>query len=111
MIFFIVPHNQEAVKKHNYGVEDSNIMTIIPIEEEKINTLWEINFFDELNKKFGLMISIGEDEKISGQDNLNNILIFTEKYIKEYPQNEYLYLVKNLLQEAIEKKTELNIYL
>lgn len=39
MIFFIVPHNQEAVEKHNYGVEDSNTMTIVPIEEEKINTL------------------------------------------------------------------------
>ncbi|MDO7413831.1 hypothetical protein [Acinetobacter baumannii] len=111
MICFIVPHDQSAVEKHNYGVEDPNIMTIVPIEEEQINTLWEINFFDELNKKFDLMISTGEDEKIVGQDKLINVLVFTEKYIKEYPHNEYLLLIKNLLQEAIEKKTELNIYL
>ena len=111
MICFIVPHNQDAIEKHNHGIEDTNIMTIVPIEEKYINTLWEIKFFDELNQKFGLMISTGEDENISGQEFLKKVLVLTKKYINRYPENHYLYMIKALLEEAIEKKTELNIYL
>lgn len=34
MLYFIVPHNQDAVKKDNYGVFDQEIMTIVPLEEK-----------------------------------------------------------------------------
>ncbi|EOD4268377.1 hypothetical protein NQ999_11155 [Acinetobacter baumannii] len=111
MICLIVPHDQEAVKKHDYGEDDPNTMTIVPLEEDKINTLWDIGYFDDLNSKLGLMISTGEDEKIAGQEVMKDALRITNIYILKYPRNEYLLTLKSLLEMAIEKQTELNIYL
>ncbi|WP_284116186.1 hypothetical protein [Acinetobacter pittii] len=111
MISLIVPHDQEAIEKHDYGEEDSKIMTIVPLAEDKINTLWDIGYFDDLNNKFGLMISTGEDEKITGQEVLKDVLGTTNQYISDYPDIEYLFILKSLLEMALEKETELNIYL
>lgn len=111
MICLIVPHDQEAVKKHDYGEDDPNIMTIVPLEEAKINSLWDIGYFDNLNNKFGLMISTGEDEKITGQKVLKDVLNITNQYIRDYPDIEYLFTLKSLLELALEKETELNIYI
>lgn len=111
MICLIVPHDQEAIEKHDYGEEDPKNMTIVPLEEDKINTLWDIGYFYELNNKFGLMISTGEDEKITGQDVLKDVLGITNQYITDYPDIEYLFILKSLLEIAVEKETELNIYM
>lgn len=45
MLYFIVPHNQDAVEKDNYGVFDQEIMTIVPIEEKKISYIVENRLF------------------------------------------------------------------
>lgn len=111
MICLIVPHDQEAIEKHDCGEEDPNIMTIVPLKEDKVNTVWDIGYFDELNNKFGLMISTGEDEKITGLEVLKDVLSITNQYIRDYPDIEYLFILKSLLEMALEKETELNIYM
>lgn len=111
MNFFIVPHSQLAAEQHDYGIEDPDVMTIISVDGDKIDFLWEIGFFDNLNKTFGLMIATGEDEKILGQELLKKVLIVTDSYIENYLNSEILNLFRALLEEAIQKNTELNIYL
>ncbi|ATZ63273.1 hypothetical protein [Acinetobacter bereziniae] len=111
MLYFIVPHNQDAVEKDNYGVFDQEIMTIVPIEEKKLAILWRIGYFNDLNSKFNFLVSESEEEIISGQKNLKEILQFTIEYIENYPDIEYLHLIKSLLEEAIMYKTQLNLYL
>lgn len=111
MLYFIVPHNQDAVEKDNYGVFDQEIMTIVPLEEKKLAILWRIDYFNELNKKFDFLVSESEEEIISGQKCLEDIFQFTIAYIEKYPDVEYLHLIKYLLEEAIMYRTQLNLYL
>ncbi|RZG76706.1 hypothetical protein [Acinetobacter sp. WCHAc060025] len=111
MIYFIVPHNQNAVEKDNYGIMDQEIMTIVPLEREKIDMLWKIGYFNDLNNKFNLLIDETEEEIISGEKCLEDALKFTIGYIEKYPDVEYLHLIKSLLDEALNYKTQLNLYL
>ncbi len=73
--------------------------------------MWRIGYFNDLNSKFNFLVSESEEEIISGQKILKEILQFTIEYIENYPDIEYLYLIKSLLEEAIMYKTQLNLYL
>jgi CBS-domain-containing membrane protein len=107
----IVPHDNAATEINNLGGEDHNIMTIVEIQQKDIDDLWSIGILDELNDKLGLMIEEAEDESIVGKNSLLMAESIVNRYVIQHPDNKYLRIVHDLINEAFDKNTGLYIYL
>ncbi|WP_336028571.1 hypothetical protein [Acinetobacter pittii] len=106
-ISIIVPHNETGVYDLDHGVEESENMTVLNISDNINNQLWDIGFFDDLGKELGLYFSQYEDDWIKEDDNLNRCLHVISKYIKEYPEMDFLSQIKSLFSDALKYRTSI----
>lgn len=76
------PVSKSAMDRLNFGVENEGDLLEIIISDELYVKIWELGFFDEINKVINKHIDDYEDENIKNKLDLIKVMNINQKYKK-----------------------------